>query len=813
METLWQDLRYAIRVLRASASHTAVAGLSLALGIGASTAIFSVVYGVLISPYPYARPNEIWAMQVRDPKNPSQNWTPHRLSEIEEIRKLPAVADLMATVPGSQLLTGGRTPENFTAIQVTGNAFQFLEVPPVLGRTIASTDVKPGGEPEPVIVLTYKAWQRLFDGNRDALGQSLVLNDQRYTVIGVMPPRFGWWTNDGGWIPLANDLRQDRQVNDIIRLRPGVSKQTAEQQLQSLHTQFAQQRPKDYPQNGFSTALLNYMDITVASGEMQSSLTLLFAAVGFLLLIACANVANLQLARGTARAREIAVRMSVGAVRSRILRQLLTESVVLSVAGGIAGILFAIGITQGVVALMPEFYVPNEARITVNAYVLLFSAAVSVLTGILFGLAPAVQCSRPDLVGVLKEGGRSGADGTAGARTRSLLVVAELTLSVVLLMGASLTVRGFYQLQHIDPGFQPDRVLMFGLPLPPKRYSTYDQRINFTESVLAKLQATPGVQSVAIGNGGLPFGGPQSPYTIEGHPQTTSKPLGVNLISAGYSRTMGIALRAGRDFEDRDVAHGDSVALINETAAKLWPAGESPIGGRVHLDILDKPRGNALLRPGAAATVTVVGIIADTRNAGLRSAPDPAIFIPYTLSAPPGRTVAIRTQGQPLALVNVVRQQVQSIDKDQPLGRPLTLEEILGFDTVQPRFNMALFSFFAGLGLALAVVGIYSVVSYMVARRTHEIGIRMALGAERGDVLRLMLQMGGKLILTGLALGMVASFVISRYLRSEVFQVPATDPLSIAGVLILLSAAALLACLVPARKAAGLDPGNALRHE
>ncbi|SPF35482.1 conserved membrane hypothetical protein [Candidatus Sulfopaludibacter sp. SbA4] len=813
IETPWQDLRYATRMLRKSLGHTAVAGLSLALGIGASTAIFSVVYGVLIAPYPYARPNEIWAIQVRDAKNPRQGWSRHHVSEILEMRKLPAVADLMATNPENQLLTGGRPPENFTAVSVTANAFQFLGVAPVLGRTILPSDEKPGGEAEPVIVLTYRAWQRLFDGRPDAPGQKIVLNDQPRTVIGVMPPRFGWWTSDGGWLPLEMDLRADRMVNDIIRLRAGVSKEVAEQQLQALHMRFAQERPKDYPRDGFSTALLNYMDITTASGEMHSSLTLLFGAVGFLLLIACANVANLQLARGTARAREIAVRMAVGAGRGRMLRQLLTESVVLAVARGAAGILLALGITKGVVTLMPDFYVPNEARITVNGYVLLFSAAVSVLTGILFGLAPAIHCSRADLVEVLKEGARAAGSSAAGGRTRNLLVIVELALSVILLVGASLTIRGFYQLQRADPGFQAERVLMVGLPLPPKRYATYEQRNAFAASVLERVKTIPGVQAAAIGNGGLPFGGPGSNYSIEGHPQAESRRMLVELISDGYTRTMGIPLRAGRGLEEQEVTRGEHVALINETASKLWPAGESPIGGRLRLDLLDKPGGNVLVRAGNTPYVTVVGVMADTKNAGLRSAPDPAVFVPYTLVAPPGRTLAVRAQANPMLLLNAVRQQVQSIDKDQPVSRPLTLEEALGSETVQPRFNMALFSFFAALGLALAVVGIYSVLSYTVARRTHEIGIRMALGAKRGDVVGLMLRMGGRLVATGLAAGLAGSYVLLRYVHSEVFQAPATDPVAILGVAALLVAAALLACLVPARRAALLDPMSALRNE
>ena len=392
-------------------------------------------------------------------------------------------------------------------------------------------------------------------------------------------------------------------------------------------------------------------------------------------------------------------------------------------------------------------------------------------------------------------------------------MIVELTLSVILLVGASLTIRGFSQLQRADPGFQPDRVLMVGLPLPPKRYATYDQRIAFSQSVLERVKAIPGVQAAAIGNGGLPFGGPESAYSIEGHPQAASRRILVELISAGYTRTLGIPLRAGRELEDREVARGEHVALINETAAKLWPAGESPIGGRLRLDLLENPGGNALVRSGSTPNVTVVGIIADTMNAGLRRAPDPAVFVPYTMVAPPGRTMAVRTQGNPLLLLNAVRQQVQAIDKDQPVSRPLTLEEALGSETVQPRFNMALFSFFAALGLALAVVGIYSVLSYTVARRTREIGIRMALGAEPGDVLSLMLRMGGRLVAIGLAAGLLGSYVLSKYVRSEVFQVPATDPVAILGVFTLLVAAAFLACLVPARRAACLDPMSALRHE
>ena len=359
--------------------------------------------------------------------------------------------------------------------------------------------------------------------------------------------------------------------------------------------------------------------------------------------------------------------MSIGAGRVRVFRQLLTESVVLSMAGGLTGVLFAVGMTRAIVALMPEFYMPNEARMTVNTYVLLFSAGVAAITGILFGLAPALKCSRPDLVDSLKDSGRALSVGGAAGRTRKVLVIAEIALSVVLLMGASLTIRGFIQLQTMDVGFQADRVLMVGLQLSPKRYATYEQRIAFTERVLSAMNELPGVQSAAIGNGGLPFGGARSAYSIEGQPKEPSQILLLGLISAAYPQTLGIALRTGRELTVQEVAHAEPVALINEAASKLWPPGTSPIGRRVHIDLLEKPSGQALAPTPARPMVTIVGVIADTRNAGLRSATAPAAYIPYTLIAPPFRTLALRTQTNPMLLLNAVRERVKDIDKDQPL--------------------------------------------------------------------------------------------------------------------------------------------------
>jgi putative ABC transport system permease protein len=806
-----QDLRFGARVLWKSPTYTLVALLSLALGIGATTAMFSVVYGVLMSPYPYARPHEIWAPLISDLNNPQRGgFSRHQMRDYVQLKQLPALADAMATRPESRLLTGDHDPENFTAISVTANAFQFLGVAPILGRTILPSDMKPDGDAN-VIVLTDKAWRRLFDASPAALGKTLLLNEQPYTVIGVMPPRFGWWTNDGGWLAMREDPQDKGPVAAIMRLKKGVSAKVAEEQLHALHLRLAKERPDDFSKAGFTTALQNYMNITVASGAMESSLHLLFGAVGFLLLIACANVANLQLARGTARAHEIAVRMSIGAGRSRLVRQLLTESVLLSLAGGVLGIALAFALTRAVILFIPASYVPNEARIVLNNYVLLFSAAISVLGGILFGLAPALKCSRPDLGDSLKNASRTLA-GDGGARTRKTLVVAEVTLCVVLLTGAGLMIRGFLQLQKLDLGFQADRVLVVGLPLSPRRYANYEQRIGFTERLLQDLRALPGVQSAAIGNGGLPFGGPQSMYSIEGQPEQKSEPIMIGLISAEYPQTMGIPLRAGRGLETAEVGHAEPVALINESAARLW-AGASPIGRRIRLNVLERPPATAPAPPHVSSMVTVVGVIGDTRNTGRLNPTAPAVYVPYTLLAPAARTLALRTETNPMLLINAVRQRVRAMDPAQPLAGVVSLEEIVGSETVQPRFNVALFAFFGLLGLALALVGLYSTLSYTVGRRTHEIGIRIALGAPRGDVLSLILGMGGRLVIIGVAAGLVLSLALVKLLRSELLQFPQPDLATLSAVVVLLCGAALLACLIPARRAARLDPTSALRHE
>jgi putative ABC transport system permease protein len=815
LERLGQDVRFALRGFRKNAGFTVVALLSLMLGIGASIALFSVVYGVLIAPYPYAKPDQIWAPAVLGPNDAVHGWHWYSQRELEEIEKLPAFSDVMATSVKPVMLTGGINPESFNGVFLTGGAFNFLDVKPVIGRTVQPFDIGPGGEPAPVVVLSYGFWQRFFSGDPRAIGRTITVDDVPRTIIGVMPPRFGWWTNEAFWLPLRKDPKDPSGLAVIMRLAPGVTPHTAEQRLNQLNVQFAAERPQDYPKGQLRTILLNYMDITVASGDMANSLHLLLAAVGLLLLIACVNVANLQLARTTARAREIAMRLAIGAGRGRLVRQLLTESVLLSVVGGALGVLFALGATRLIVVLIPPDYVPNESRITINGSVLLFSLGVSMLTGILFGLAPALRSSRPDLVGTLKDGGGGATGSVRGRAMRSWLVVAEISLSVILLAGASLAVRGFVQVLRVDPGFQPEKVLRINVTLAPKRYPTWQQRNALDRSLLASVTNLPGVQAAELGDLGVPYSDWRSSFTIAGQARVEGRKVALALVSSRYPQTLGIPLKRGREFTEAEIESGMRVALINESAARLWPAGQDPVGRSIQLNDLgqgsDDPQ--VLAAPGLAPGMTVVGVIGDIKNDGLGEAAFPAVYLPYTLYSPPDREIAVRTVGDPLAIVNAVRLKARDLDKDLAVGKPHTLEESLSEETQQPRFFMALFSTFAALGLALAAIGIYSVISYNVTQRVQEIGVRMALGAKRGDILRLILLVVAKFASLGLAIGLIGSILIERLVRFQMFTRTSFGAAPLAAIVLLLAAVALLAAWLPAARAGNLDPVTALRHE
>jgi predicted permease len=807
-----QDVRYAVRQFARAPGYSCMVVMIFGLGIAVSTALFSVIYAWLLDPYPYAKTSEIWAPSITNPKNGQD--LGFQEGDFLAMAQLPGVEATMATSFNSVLLRGDLTPEVVNAPRVSASAFAFLGVQPILGRGLAPSDVKPNGTAESIVVLSFQIWQRLYNGDNGVVGRTIILDDQVYTIVGVMPPRFGWYTNDGLWLPMPlTDLTL--RVRPILRLRPGVLPIVAEQQLKSLFLRVAKESPSRYPKDQWSVALLNYLDVSSVSDELRSSLRLLRYAVACLLMIACTNVANLMLARGTARSREIAIRLAIGAGRTRIIRQLLTEGVLMALFGGAVGLLIAFGFTRMIVGLMPPDYLPNESRVTMNLWVLGFTFLVSLVTGILAALAPALQCTKPDLNSALKSGGQNA---TAGARPvvlRNFLVVVEVALSVVLLVGAGLTIRGFAELSRLNPGYDPSNLLVVRTSLQANRYATLNQRSGFVRDVLERFQGMPGVLSVCVG--APPHFEGDSPYAIAGQGDQTQGRVSVNFVSSDYLSTYRIPLLSGRNLTPNEVVNGARVALITQAAAKLWPSATNPLGRTIELDRLGAPSAKSDLSPDhASKAVTIVGVVEDVRNYSTidaRSPSPPAVFVPYSLRGKIRPTFILRTQGNPRAILGLVRATIRNLDKDIPLAPVWSVEEILGQQVIQPRFNASLFSGLGGAALALAAAGIYGVLSYNVSQRSREIGLRIALGARSFEIQRLILGNGFKLMGIGLLTGLGISEALLQFAKSRVFIVPLNDPTVFAFVAILLSLVALVACLMPARRAACVDPNLVLKNE
>jgi putative ABC transport system permease protein len=549
----------------------------------------------------------------------------------------------------------------------------------------------------------------------------------------------------------------------------------------------------------------------VASGEMEKALWILFGAVILLLSIACANVANLQLARGSTRVREMAIRVSIGASRWALVRQLLGENLLLALIGGALGWLLAFWATQAIAALIPPWFIPGEARIESNVWALIFSASVSMVTGILFGLAPAFQASHVELSESLKDSAAGSGTAARGVRTRKVLVVAEVSLSVVLLVAAGLMARTFIALQTVNLGFRPENVVSADLQLPPSRYDTLEKRNRIALELLDRAKTIPGVQAVSIGNGGMPFYGRDSAIEIPGGHAEENPRVRIILAGADYLKAMAIPLVMGREATAREVQDGAELALINKAALTFWPEGENVIGKRVKLDIFEKP-GRALAKNGITGWVTIVGVIGDARP-GLRSTPKPAIVVPFTLFAPNSRTIIVRANAEAAVIGNSLREQLRQIDREQPLSNVEPLRDAIAREAAQPRFTMAVFSAFAVVGLALAAFGIYSVLSFFVAQRTREIGVRMALGARWHDVLALVVNSGTRLLVIGLAIGLALSFASARLLAQQLYEIKPSDPITYIVVALALSCVGIIACVVPASRAARVNPIEALRHD
>ena len=803
MDTLLKDIQYAVRSLVKRPGFAFIAVTTLALGIGATTAMFTMVNSVLLRPLAFPEPDQIVLFEGI---NPGQGITQSNMSvpDIVDWQKQSQSFEQMAAfVSGGSLLASGDETERVRGTGVNADFFPLFRTNALEGRTIQLDDLQPGRES--AIVISYALWQRRFGGASNIINSKVVSSGKSATIVGVMPQGFDYPTQTELWYPLPLDptteRRDNREFNVVTRLRPGVTLQQAQTEMDTITQRLA----KDYvdTNHGWGVRLTELRERLV--GSVRSSLLLLMGAVVFVLLIACANVANLLLARASYRYKEMAVRSALGASRLRIIRQLLTESVLLSILSGAAGIAVSIWLTRLLIALSE----PNSPRldeIRTDSRVFLFSLGVTILTGIVFGLLPALQASRPDLNEALKETGRQGSQSVRRNRVGSALMISEIAFSFVLLVGAGLLIKSFIHLRDVNPGFNADNVLSMRVTLPPGKYAQGEPRAQIYRQLIERVKAVPGVQSAgAILS--LPLGG--DTFNVgrallrEGRPATPEEASDAMylVVTPDYFRTLQIPVRNGRPFTDQDTNQTTQVVIVNETLARqLWP-GENPIGHRFTIWRDEKfPR-------------EVVGVVGDTKPS-LDSEPDAQMYVPYAQDANWGSlSLAIRTSPEPTTLSGPVREAIRSVEKGAPIYNLKTMNDVVATSAAPRRSPMLLLSAFAAVAMLLAMLGIYGVTAYYVTQRTSEIGVRIALGAQAFDVLKLVLRRGMWLAVIGVGLGLAGSFALTRYLSGLLFQVATVDLVTYAGVAVALIAAALIASYIPARRATKVDPLVALRYE
>jgi predicted permease len=804
VEDLWQDLQYGMRMMRKAPAFTSIAVVMLALGIGANAAIFSVVNGVLLQPLPYKDPQRL--VTISNPT--SENF-------VELRNQNQAFEGVAAFFMHTANLTGRGEPELLGGTLASANLFTLLGIEPRLGRSFLPEEEKIGNNR--VVIISHRLWQRRFGSDQKIIGQTISLNDQPHTIVGVMPPGFqfprkgdptsGWFASEIDiYVPLA--LTPEQMDNRkpiflfgvIARLKQQLSIEQARDEMTGLAARLEQKYPGSYRDRSIQLVTLHQFIVDRA----RLALLVLLGAVGFVLLIACTNVANLLLVRAAARQKEMAIRAALGAGRRRVIRQLLTESVLLAVLSGSLALLLAFWGVALLQAVIPE-YLPRADEIGVDGSVFGFTLLISLLTGILFGAVPAFQSSKLRLSDALKEGGR-GSGGVSHNHLRNLLVISEVALALVLLVGAGLMLRSFIRLMSVDPGLDPQNVLAVDIRLPSTRYER-PQQAAFFHQVLAQLRTVPGVQAAGAIYP-LPLSGMDETvgFIIEGEPPlATSERHSAAGRGTGpdYFKAQGIKLLKGRDFRESDGSEAPPVVVINEAMARQhWP-NQDPVGRRISFNGRD----------GKPVWWEIIGVVGSVRHIALDEALRPEIYIPFAQYPLSFMTLVIRTDGYPLKLVAAVRNQVQAVDKDQPISNINTMDALLARAVSQPRFNLLLLAIFAGLALLLAAVGIYGVMSYLVTQRTHEIGVRMALGAQTRDVIKLVVRQGMALTLTGVVIGLIAAFGLTRLIKNLLFGVSATDPVTFSMIAILLSGVALLACYLPARRATKVDPIVALRQE
>ena len=811
MDTLIHDVRYGLRTMRKNPGFTAVAVIALALGIGANTAIFSVVNALLLKSLPYKNAERLVLIWHTYPQLKLDQASVSAPSYIE-YRDMTSSFDEVATATQwSVNLTGVGEPERLQGARVSWNLFSTLGVQPVAGRSFFAEEDQPGKNR--VVVLSYGLWQRRFGGDPTLVGRTITLDGTSYDVVGIMPKGFVFMIEVDLFTPVAftsEDLAANNHGFEylicVARTKPGVSVAQAGAEMNSIADQL---RPQFYGLNwGITVVPLREQLV----GTFRTPLFILLGAVGCVLLIACANVANLLLARASARHKEIAVRTALGASRSRIVQQLLTESILLAAMGGLFGLLLAyVGIKLLIVGVPEDItgFIVGWKDLSISTPVLAFTFGVSMLTGIVFGLMPAVHASKPDLNESLKEGGRGGTEGRQRNFIRSALVVSEVAIAMVLLVGAGLLIRSFMRLQQVSPGFNPANVMAMQLSLPKSKYSEKPQMAAFFEQLVQKVRALPGVQAAAVGNN-LPMSGDgwNASFAVENFqvPQGEPSPHGdPHMITPDYFEAMGIPLLRGRYFTDADSKDSQPVAIVDQTLAdQYWP-DQDAIGKRIAAGF-DGQRGQPHWRE-------IVGVVGHVKQYGLDGKTKVQYYFPQTQSPQDNMYLLVRTASAEGAMIGAIRETIDSIDRDQPIYKLTTLERMVQNSTLQKRFSMYLLGIFSAVALLLAAVGIYGVMSYAVTQRTHEVGIRMALGAQQTDVLALVVRQGMVMTIIGVGIGLVGAYAATQVMASLLFGISTHDPLTFVGISVLLGAVALMASFIPARRATKVDPIIALRYE
>jgi putative ABC transport system permease protein len=813
METLRQDIRYALRNLIQTPSFPIVASLTLALGIGASTAIFSILENILMDPFPYPDVQRYMSLQIHDTEQTEPGGRAGFIGPefLDYIAQNHVFDRVIANDNLDVLYRSGDGTELLRGNYVTPGTFEFFGMSPLLGRAMQPADYEPGAPP--VFVLRYKTWINEFGAEPKILNQTFRLNDTQRTLIGIMPPRFAWGDADL-WIPDKPSPVVNRAIAGASNrywffmghLKPGVSHNQAIADLTIVANRLAKVYPTEYPKH-FTVELQSLTDLVV--GRFRTTLYIVLAAVGLLLLIGCGNVANLLLARATTREKEFAIRSALGASRGRLIRQLLVESLILAFGGAVLGALLAWGGLKFIVALMPQDIIPAEAVIRLNTSVLMFTLAVTVLTALIFGLVPALKTVRKDLNEPLRDTSKGTTGGARHGRLRNSVVILEVALSLTLMIAAGLLMRSFVALREVRLGFQADHVLSARLPLPVERYKTADQVAGFYRPLLQRIKALPGVVAVTETSTLPPYGGIPSDIDVPG--KTHSEKWGsiFQLCSEGYFQVLKIQLLNGRTFTEGEVVGARKLAVVNQTFVKKYLPNENPIGRQVRIaslaDFEDKV---------PDPTFEIIGVVADARNRGLQDPAGPEIWIPYTVTGSAFRGILVRTAQDPLTMLKAVRHEVWATDSNVALTLTGTLEGYISqFSFAGPRFGFMLMIIFGSIGLILVTVGVYSVLSYTTARRTQEIGIRMALGAQGSDVLNMVIRMGLKLVAIGVAVGLIVSVALGRILATQLWGVSAYDPWTLICVPIVLLITGFLACWLPARRAARVDPLIALRYE